>query len=224
MEEEIIIKGRIGHINKEIQLADLLHGQDPCKYIETLILYHGAPTIQGVKPANLLNIRSEGVGCFSCWSECKERLSQKLGIQFREMKVTEKGKLLFLYRPELLAPRFWCKSTQNFLEGYGYPVGSLSLEAWLDHLQERFQQEACPHEIGLFLGYPPRDVCEFIRCNGACQKGSGLWKIYGNVGRAQRKFRKYKEATHFIGNLLYHGAGLEEIQQNLRKRPESIAL
>ncbi len=44
-----------------------------------------------------------------------------------------------------------------------------------------------PHEIGLFLGYPPEDVCGYIRNKGKCQKCTGHWQVYGDENFALAK-------------------------------------
>ena len=38
--------------------------------------------------------------------------------------------------------------------------------------------EAFPHEIGLFLSYPPEDVRRFIEHKGHESKCEGCWKVY----------------------------------------------
>ena len=52
-----------------------------------------------------------------------------------------------------------------------------------------------PHEIGLFLGYPPEDVEGFIKNGAAGAKCVGTWKVYGDVETAQRRFAQYKKCT-----------------------------
>ena len=54
--------------------------------------------------------------------------------------------------------------------------------------------EAFPHEIGLFLGYPPEDVEGFIYRRSEA-KFTGHWKVYGDVESAQRSFQRYRRCT-----------------------------
>ena len=208
---------------KEFRIADFLKQSDDCKYLETLIIYHGAPTLQGVKPANLINLRLEGRDIKSLWPCCKERLTQELGVQIREIKQSDENLLILVYRPELLLPRFFCRGAQELLARYQYPTQTPCLEKWLDRLIQRFQEET-PHEVGIFLGYPAQDVCEFIRRSGACSKASGLWKVYGNIGLARRKFRKYQNAVYHAGCLLQQGANLADIRMNLKTRSNIVAI
>jgi hypothetical protein len=53
-------------------------------------------------------------------------------------------------------------------------------------LASRFAGRAFPHEIGVFLGYPLKDVAAFmgwVRIPFACQ---GPWKIYGDPRESLR--------------------------------------
>lgn len=52
-----------------------------------------------------------------------------------------------------------------------------------------------PHEIGLFLGYPPEDVEGFIRFGGKNCKCFGCWKVYGNIEAAHQCFERFKKCT-----------------------------
>ena len=53
-------------------------------------------------------------------------------------------------------------------------------------LIRRLQDEAeFPHEIGLFLSYPPEDVQGFIDHHARDFKLSGLWKVYGDEAYAR---------------------------------------
>ena len=54
----------------------------------------------------------------------------------------------------------------------------------LAHLKERFRSTCFPHEVGLFLSYPPLDVEGFIRNGGRDYAYSGLWKVYSNIEKA----------------------------------------
>ena len=54
---------------------------------------------------------------------------------------------------------------------------------------------AFPHEVGLFLSYPPEDVRGFIEHRGHGSKCEGCWKVYGDAKRARATFRAYKKCT-----------------------------
>lgn len=53
-----------------------------------------------------------------------------------------------------------------------------------------------PHEVGLFLGYPPEDVRGFIENQASGFKLIGCWKVYGDVDAARKKFESFESCTH----------------------------
>lgn len=57
------------------------------------------------------------------------------------------------------------------------------------------EEETFPHEIGLFLSYPPEDVRGFIRSPACGYKCVGCWKVYGDVCAARRTFGAYRRCT-----------------------------
>lgn len=56
-------------------------------------------------------------------------------------------------------------------------------------------RKAFPHEIGLFLSYPPEDVRGFIRYGGSRSKLTGCWQVYGDVENARRTFERFERCT-----------------------------
>ena len=56
-------------------------------------------------------------------------------------------------------------------------------------------EEEFPHEVGLFLSYPPEDVQGFIDHRAMDFKCAGLWKVYSDEERAQRLFTRFKRCT-----------------------------
>jgi hypothetical protein len=72
----------------------------------------------------------------------------------------------------------------------------------LARLQRRFLNEGFPHEIGLFLGYPPEDVRGFIFNKGQNFICCRYWKVYHNAERAMEMFRKIDKAQILAMNIL----------------------
>ena len=71
--------------------------------------------------------------------------------------------------------------------------------------------EEFPHEIGLFLSYPPEDVKGFIENRAANYKLSGLWKVYGDEKKAKELFAKYKKCTDIYCERYEAGCGIAEL-------------
>lgn len=75
-----------------------------------------------------------------------------------------------------------------------YPFG-LSAKTFLRELSLRWQKSGrIPHEIGIALGYPLKDVWGFMglnnfRCNGSCG-----WQIFGDPEPSRRIRARYENA------------------------------
>lgn len=68
-----------------------------------------------------------------------------------------------------------------------------------------------PHEVGLFLGYPPEDVLGFV-CNRARNyKAVGLWKVYGDTQRALSRFEACRKCTEESIDRFKSGVSIEQL-------------
>ncbi|MPN31536.1 hypothetical protein SDC9_179010 [bioreactor metagenome] len=69
----------------------------------------------------------------------------------------------------------------------------------------RYSKLVCPHELGIFLGFPLEDVKEFITNPYKECLLCGYWKVYHNKEKALKTFKYYDEAKVEISNILYEG-------------------
>ena len=100
---------------------------------------------------------------------------------------------------------------QHVLRHFAYPVGQ-PLDVLLRNLKRRIaMSKDFPHEIGLFLSYPPEDVKGFIDNNAANFKYSGLWKVYGDEKRAKAMFEKFKKCTDIYCRMWQAGVSLDRL-------------
>jgi len=61
---------------------------------------------------------------------------------------------------------------------------------------------ACPHEVGIFLGIPVKDVEAFIDCNGKQCILCGYWKVYHDREKALKVFESYDKTRENVVRLL----------------------
>ena len=71
--------------------------------------------------------------------------------------------------------------------------------------------EQFPHEIGLFLSYPPEDVCGFINNKACDHKCVGCWKVYGDEEQARKTFARYEKCARVYADRWYKGRSLERL-------------
>ena len=95
------------------------------------------------------------------------------------------------------------------------PSGGFSRVIWLEHANQLTfkggESGEFPHEVGLFLSYPPEDVKGFIDHRANDFKCAGLWKVYGNEEKARSLFAKYKKCTEIYCALWQSGSKLEQL-------------
>ncbi len=142
-----------------------------------------AEVLQGAKPANLVCLtnkrRSCGRNLYLLWKEHGTALLEESGLQVRVLADRGSSLLLLLYCRDALKALLAQKSVHVILGKAGYQQPA-DFEAVLSELENRVAGEGFPHEIGVFLGYPLKDVVGFMgwaQLSFTCQ---GPWKIFGN--------------------------------------------
>ena len=177
---------------------------------EDLVIRHCAPTLAGIKTGNL----------FSCACPCKAALTKELcrlnrklvpkGIRALPLRVQKGRALIYVYRPNALECDLADHCSRGLLLQYGYtPEDS---NRCVIHLIQRLRSDGeFPHEIGLFLSYPPEDVLGFI-LNKACNhKCVGCWKVYSDEQAAKRIFRRYKKCSKIYSQQWEQGKSIEQL-------------
>ena len=95
------------------------------------------------------------------------------------------------------------------------PTGGFSRAIWLEYAnRQTFKGDESgefPHEVGLFLSYPPEDVKGFIDHRTNNFKCAGLWKVYGDEARAEELFRKFKKCTQIYCERWQSGSKMDEL-------------
>lgn len=145
-----------------------------------------APTMAGIKTGSLFSYEMNQKQLNKKVKKLNKIL-EKHSIKLLNL-CYKKGKgLLYMYRPEMLKKDLLGNETKEILAIKNYPVPHM--EKCIEKLTEELKaDEEFPHEIGLFLGYPPVDVKGFIKHNAKCEKCVGLWKVYGDVEESQKNF------------------------------------
>lgn len=162
--------------------------------LEDYLVQYCAPTLAGIKTANLFNCPYGERESFMASVRCMNHRIRHKGVRIVPLRFSEKRALIYIYRPGKLAEDLGQQEAVRLLAEQGYDT--MSCDRCICQLGQRLrQQKEFPHEIGLFLGYPPEDVCGFIE-NQACGfKCVGCWKVYGDEDAAKKKFAQYKKCT-----------------------------
>lgn len=177
--------------------------------LERYLVQYCAPTLASLKTANLFScpedMRPGLKKSLACWNSCLQEKGIKLCL-LRE----KKSALVYVYRTGKLKRDLSVPEAFRILKYYGY--GTAEEETAIARLRMRLAQEGeFPHEIGLFLGYPPRDVIGFIRYGGRCCKCTGCWKVYEDEDQARRIFASFERCERAYMRLWQEGESILQL-------------
>ncbi len=177
---------------------------------EQTLAFHGAPSMAGIKPADLFSWAGEPEETLTLIERFSREMA-RTGIRVRRLCFCRGRSLILVYRPNRLREHLQQEEIRALLLRDGYPVAE-DLEAMVDHLARRvLESSGFPHEVGLFLGYPVEDVEGFREHEGRNFKFSGLWKVYSDVERAQECFRRYSCCRKGLCRRLEGGCSLDRV-------------
>lgn len=173
-----------------------------------------APTLAGLKPGSLFAVpfsaKKEVTGEIR---QLNRRLIAK-GLRILPLSFRNNRVLLYSYRPGMVKASLKDESAAALLEQRGYPPENLP--HCLRTLMRRLRGPSeFPHEIGLFLGYPPEDVKGFIDQQALNSKCTGCWKVYGDRQKAEQIFSLYEKCTACYLRNWRRGVSLERLTVGL---------
>lgn len=176
--------------------------------LAAFVAFEAAEVLAGAKPANLVRISSRPQPCgqnlLILWHHYGRETITGTTLESFVLKEEEDSFLLLLYSPLLLEKRLSGRGATTLLKKLGYPSG-LNWRDALHWLRGRFMDDAFPHEVGLFLGYPLKDVQAFLGLKALPVTGQCLWKIYGHCWRSERLAGIYRSRRFSMAERLNAG-------------------
>ena len=152
-----------------------------------------APTLAAIKTGSLFNCPFENQREMTESLRSLNRCLLRKGVTALPLQYRNGRALIYLCRLGMLEADLRDPQAEAILQENGYPDGAPFQR--INHLIHRLREStAFPHEIGLFLGYPPVDVRGFME--GKACKCTGLWKVFeSDEAEAQRYFARCRHCT-----------------------------
>ena len=177
---------------------------------EEMVVRQAAPTLAGIKTGSLFPCPCAEKDVLLGEIRAFNRHYLSRGLCLLPLRFAEGKALLYLYRPAALQRDLRAQTAKALLADAGYPCGSCG--RCVARLVQRLRtEEEFPHEVGLFLSYPPEDVQGFIDHRAMDFKCAGLWKVYGDQQRAQALFDRFRRCTQRYCALWQTGLRLEQL-------------
>ena len=186
--------------------------KDISRTFEAVLVRHCAPTLAGMKPGSIfcfnhspLEVSRQKV----CqWN--KQLAPFGLTVQILLERPSSSSVIVFVYRHNRLEQMLSDDAYQSFLAQAGYE--RTNLDDLLEQLAQRLRtQPEFPHEIGVFLGYPLRDVIGFIENHGRNFTCCGFWKSYGDPAEMQVCFACYRRCIQTYVAMFEQGIPIERL-------------
>ena len=186
------------------------------KELLRFLLVKTAAVRRGVKPGELLRVRH----CYSGVNTegmrvCLYRsdIYGILGLDYVELKVEEASSLVLFYNPSALGATLAEPRNARWLARMGYPAAGAAptpLPKMLAHLVRRAALCDLPHEVGVFIGYPLKDVAGFMRHIPATPVHHGAWRVYGGVEESLARMRLYARAEADAREAFQRACGVDD--------------
>lgn len=177
---------------------------------DAFLVEHCAPTFAGLKTGNLFRISYADIEVFREELRRLNGILKKKGLRAVPVRMTAEFALVYLYRPDFLKRDLGSEEAARLLTSLGYEPQSVNRSvAFLARMMR--EKEAFPHEIGLFLGYPPEDVLGFMKSSREGVKCVGCWKVYGDEARARAAFWRFQRCREVFEENVQRGRKLEAL-------------
>lgn len=179
----------------------------PIKYSQCLdryIIEYCAPTLAGMKTGGMFRIKFSSESKMNAEIQNMKNILKPKKVSLTVLKSTGTNALIYVFREDKLKNDLKNPDLDNLLDELGYSKGGINTV--LRQLKERMTENGdFPHEIGAFLGYPPKDVIGFVKNKGSNCLCSGWWKIYHDAENAKKMFLKFDKCRELYKKLYLSG-------------------
>ena len=180
-----------------------------------------APVIAGLKPAAIFTVSYE-----------EKKMLESLFSRYNDFRIetlhSGKKESIFLYRKSVFFRHLQNRNLRSFLSSLDLGYKEDKTGSYLFLFKERFRKHkdcgaTFPHEVGIFLGYPPEDIRIYMEDPYRKAKLTGYWKVYSNEEAALQLFRAYDSCIQKFLQLLEDGFSLRSIVESYSLRKDKAA-
>lgn len=187
---------------KHLDFYNKLNSMHSEEYIETFLVYNLSLVIAGIKPAVTLTIKKNNLKLYNSWNNFGIYFVDNINLKFIELRESSDSIIVMIYDEFILEKELNKQSHKEFLFNIGYP-NNACINDYVNTLKFRYEKYHCPHELGLFLGIPFKDVKDFMECTTKKCLLCGYWKVYNDSNKAKIIFNKYDKVKEYaIKNML----------------------
>ncbi|NLK01411.1 MAG: DUF3793 family protein [Clostridia bacterium] len=152
------------------------------KFFERWLFIASSKVLFAGKPAELLIIKEDSLFEMDLDTllDRARRLIPQWGLSVSVIKRNHLGARIIFYRRQRVNKILKQVQTMPFFLELGYPQNMLA-EDFFNEIRDRWTFSGeMPHEIGIALGYPVKDVVGFLEAAPLEYQGNYGWRVYGD--------------------------------------------
>ena len=186
-------------MNAKINHCYCLH-KDKGNFLHWLIETLG-PVILGAKPSEILSFPLKEAENIMKLEAIQSTFNQSSKILYKQISNHNNCVKILFYHPIILENTLKDPKNLKLLQHIGYNA-EYELENYLESLMEKIAQGNIPDEIGIFLGYPLKDVLGFIGHPSLKLTKINGWRVYGDARLSDRRYNEILRTKNEIRNML----------------------
>lgn len=200
---------------KYLDFYNKLNSMDSKEYIETFLVYNLSLVIAGMKPAITLTIKKNNLKLYDSWNQFGIKIIESSNLRFVKLRESNNSIIVMIYDEFILKKELNKKSHKEFLFNIGYSQRKC-VEDYINTLKIRYEKYHCPHELGLFLGIPFKDVKDFMECTEKKCLLCGYWKVYNDSKQAKKIFTKYDKVREYTMQNILEGNSSRDLALSIK--------
>lgn len=159
------------------------------------------PVLIGSKPAELLSFPKHDRNTFKKIEEIQRYIGKCKRVKYRLFKYKNDSIKVLFYNPKALDRSLKECRNMKFLKSLGYPK-EYELDTYIEFIVNKMIDGIIPHEIGVFLGYPLKDIIGFIGHPSLKLTKISSWRVYGDPRLSDKRLDEFLDAKNKIKRLL----------------------
>lgn len=200
---------------RHLDFYNKLNSMHSKEYIETFLVYNLSLVIAGIKPAVTVTIKKNNEKLYNSWNDFGVNFINSTNLKFIELRESTESIIIMIYDEFILEKELRKKSHNQFLLNMGYPQNAC-INDYINTLKSRYEKYHCPHELGLFLGIPFKDVKDFMECTTKKCLLCGYWKVYNDSKKAKIIFTKYDKVKEYTMKNMLEGNSSRDLALSIK--------
>lgn len=201
---------------KQVEFYKSLNNMQERECIEKFLIYNASLVISGLKPSATVTIKKDCANLYKSWIQYGVEFLKNIDIKYIKLRECDNALIILVYNEENLKNYIFESENKKFLMKLGY-IDENNINKYLLILENRYKKFNCPHELGIFLGFPLNDVKDFMECTKKKCLSCGYWLVYNDLKEAKEVFNKYDKVKDFTVSYLLNGNSSRNVVLSVKK-------